>query len=81
MVELAEVDATQMANRQMQLEETVGVMSQEIGIIKQLLDKLVLPEPQQQPGVKPLLKGGVLSSKPLKLPHVVMRPQGHTNSQ
>ena len=33
----------QIANRQMQLEETVGVMSQEIGTIKQLLERLVVP--------------------------------------
>ena len=32
-----------MANRQMQLEETVGAMSQEISTIKQLLDRLVVP--------------------------------------
>ena len=43
MVELTEVDVAQMTNRQMQLEEAVGVMSQEIGMIKQLLERLLVP--------------------------------------
>ena len=43
MVELAEVDTAQMATRQMQLEETLGAMSQEIGTIKQLLNRQVVP--------------------------------------
>ena len=43
MVELTEVDATQMANHQTQLEEAVGVMSQEICTIKQLLERLLVP--------------------------------------
>ena len=42
-LELIEVEATQMMNRQTQLEEAVGAMSQEIGIIKQLLDRLLIP--------------------------------------
>ena len=37
--ELTEVEAAQMSNRQAQLEETVRVMSQEIGTIKQLLER------------------------------------------
>ena len=32
-----------MTNRQAQLEEAVGVMSQEIGTIKQLLERLLIP--------------------------------------
>ena len=43
MVELTEVDVAQMTNHQTQLEEAVGVMSQEIGIIKQLLERLLIP--------------------------------------
>ena len=43
MVELTEVEATQMNNRQPQLKEVVGVMSQEIGTIKQLLERLLVP--------------------------------------
>ena len=43
--ELAEVEAAQMNNRQAQLEEAVGVMSQEIGIIKQLLEGYSFHEP------------------------------------
>ena len=37
-------------------------------------------EPQPKLGVKLLLKNGVLSSKLLKPPHVVMRPQGVTQT-
>ena len=32
-----------MTNRQVQLKEAVGVMSQEIGTIKQLLERLLVP--------------------------------------
>ena len=42
-MELTEVETAQMNNRQAQLKETVGVMSQEIGTIKQLLEKLLVP--------------------------------------
>ena len=76
MVELTEVDAAQMANRQTQLEEAIGVMSQEIGTIKQLLERLVVLQAPTTTRVKLLLKGGVLSSKPLKPPRVVMQPHG-----
>ena len=41
-MELTEVEAAQMNNRQAQLEKTVGVMSQEIGTIKQLLEMLLI---------------------------------------
>ena len=47
--------------------EFEGAMSQEIGTIKQLLEMLLIP---LAPGVKLLLKGGVLSNKPLKPPRV-----------
>ena len=43
MVELTEIEAAQMTNRQAQLEEIVGVMSQEIDTIKQLLKRLLIP--------------------------------------
>ena len=43
MVELTEVEAAQMTNRQAQLEEAIKVMSQEIGTIKQLLKRLLVP--------------------------------------
>ena len=43
MVELTKVNVAQMTNRQAQLKETVGVMSQEIGITKQLLERLLVP--------------------------------------
>ena len=43
MVELTDVDAAQMTNRQTQLEEALRVMNQEIGTIKQLLDRLLAP--------------------------------------
>ena len=41
--ELTEVEAAQMSNRQAHLEETVGVKSQEIGTIKQLLERVIVP--------------------------------------
>ena len=41
-MELTEVEAAQMNNHQAQLEEVVGVMSQEISIIKQLLERLLV---------------------------------------
>ena len=41
-MELTEIEAAQMNNRQAQLEEAVGVMSQEIGTIKQLLERLLV---------------------------------------
>ena len=43
MVEEVEVDTAQMTNLHAQLEEPVGVMSQEIGTIKQLLKRLLVP--------------------------------------
>ena len=43
MVEQIKADADQITNRQAQLEETVGAMSQEIGTIKQLLKRLLIP--------------------------------------
>ena len=43
-MEPVEVDTAQIENRQMQLEETVEVMSQEIGTIKQLLERLIVPQ-------------------------------------
>ena len=42
-MELTEVEVAQISNLQVQLEETVGVMSQEIGTIKQLLERLLVP--------------------------------------
>ena len=44
MVEQMEIDAAQMTNHQEQLEEVVGVMRQEIGMIKQLLERLFVPQ-------------------------------------
>ena len=41
-MEQTEVEASQMNNHQAQLEEAVGVMSQEIGTIKQLLERLLV---------------------------------------
>ena len=41
--ELNEIDAVQMNNRQAQLKEAIGVMSQEIGTIKELLERLFIP--------------------------------------
>ena len=41
-MELTKVNVAQMTNRKAQLEETVGVMSQEIGTIKQLLERLLI---------------------------------------
>ena len=43
MVELTEVEAAQMTNCQAQLEEAIVVMSQEIGTIKQLFERLLVP--------------------------------------
>ena len=48
-LELTEVEAVQMTNRQAKLEEAMGVMSQEIGTIKQLLKRLLVPRAQRQP--------------------------------
>ena len=42
-MEQTEMDAVQMNARQVQLEEAVEVMSQEIGAIKQLLERLFVP--------------------------------------
>ena len=42
-MELTEVEVAQMNNHQAQLEETIGVMSQEIGTIKRLLERLLVP--------------------------------------
>ena len=39
-----EIDAVQMNNHQAQLEEAVGMMSQEIGTIKELLKRLFVPQ-------------------------------------
>ena len=44
-MELTEIEVAQMNNRQAQLEEAVRVMSQEIGIIKQLLEGYSFHEP------------------------------------
>ena len=76
MVELTEVNAAQMTNRQVQLEEAVGVMSQEIGTIKQLLERLLAPRAPTVTRGETTIEGRALSSKPLKPPHVVKRPQG-----
>ena len=39
-----EINTVQMNARQVQLEEAVGVMSQEIGTIKELLERLFVPQ-------------------------------------
>ena len=39
-----EIDAVQMNNRQAQLKKAVGMMSQEIGTIKELLERLFVPQ-------------------------------------
>ena len=43
-MELTEIDAVQMNAHQVQLEEAVGVMSQEISTIKELLKRLFVPQ-------------------------------------
>ena len=42
-MKLNEIDAVQMNNCQAQLEEAVGMMSQKIGTIKELLERLFVP--------------------------------------
>ena len=42
--ELTEIDAVQMNARKVQLEEAVGVMSQEMSTIKELLKRLFVPQ-------------------------------------
>ena len=42
--ELLEIDATWINNRQVQLEEAVGPMSLEMSTIKELLERLFLPQ-------------------------------------
>ena len=42
-MEQIEMDAAQMNAHQVQLEEAVGVMSQKIGTIKELLERLFVP--------------------------------------
>ena len=42
--ELSEIDATRINNRQAQLEEAVGAMSQEMSTIKELLKRLFVPQ-------------------------------------
>ena len=39
-----EIDAVRMNNRQTQLEEAVGMMNQEINTIKELLERLFVPQ-------------------------------------
>ena len=75
-MELSKIDAAWMNSRQAQLEEAVGVMSQDIGTIKELLERLLVPKSRQQQGVISLLKSDALSSKLLRPPHVVKWPQG-----
>ena len=41
---LNEIDAVQMNNHQTQLEEAIGMTSQEIGSIKELLQRLFVPQ-------------------------------------
>ena len=43
-IEPNEIDAVQMNNHQTQLEEAIGMMSQEIGTIKELLERLFVPQ-------------------------------------
>ena len=43
MTELSEMDIAQMSNRQAQLEEAMGTMSQEMSTIKGLLERLFAP--------------------------------------
>ena len=64
-----------MTNHQMQLEEVIGVMSQEIGTIKQLLERLLVPralmatrgeiiieeQPTEQQSAKTTVSGKVAS--------------------
>ena len=42
--EQTEINMVQMNAHQVQLEEAVGVMSQEIGTIKELLERLFVPQ-------------------------------------
>ena len=42
-MEQTEIDAVQMNARQVQLEEAIGVMSQEMSTIKELLKRLFVP--------------------------------------
>ena len=42
--EQTEMDAVQMNARQVQLKEAIGVMSQEIGTTKELLERLFVPQ-------------------------------------
>ena len=44
MTELSEVDAMLINHRQVQLEEAVGAMSQEMGTIKELLERLFVAQ-------------------------------------
>ena len=43
-MEQTEIDTIQMNTHQVQLEEAIGVMSQEISMIKELLEKLFIPQ-------------------------------------
>ena len=43
-MELLEIDATRIKNRQAQLKEAVGAMSQEMSTIKELLKRLFDPQ-------------------------------------
>ena len=43
-MKLNEIDVVQIINCQAQLEEAVGMMSQEIGTIKELLKRLFVPQ-------------------------------------
>ena len=43
-MELTEIDTVQMNDHQVQLEEAIGVMSQEMSTIKELLERLFVPQ-------------------------------------
>ena len=57
---------------QVQLEEVVGVMNQEMSAVKELLERLFVP----QALATMLLKSDALTSKLLRPPRAVKQPQG-----
>ena len=50
MTELSGINVTRINNRQAQLEEAVGAMSQEMSTIKELLERLFVSQPDDNKG-------------------------------
>ena len=70
------MNVVQMNAHQVQLEEAVGMMSQEIGMIKELLERLFVPQAPATTKGDNIVKSSALSSKLLRPPRMAKWPQG-----